>query len=124
MTNKRKMRALILVLSLLFSVFVGTLIMQNEAKTTFVQAQTSNNNTVTDRNPYSTISIQSPENKTYNSNNVTVQFTIGTTISRLKRQLPKHIINLLVALIYPKLILAGFGTFGAKITIMWIILFM
>ncbi len=62
--------------ALLFSLLAGTLLIQNEAKTFIVKGETSDNNTIVDGNTNANVTIQSPENKTYNSNNVTVAFTI------------------------------------------------
>jgi len=64
----------------LASVLTGTLLTQNGARPLIAQGQTTNSTTVVDGNPDSTISIQSPENKTYNFNNVTLRFTIATDI--------------------------------------------
>jgi hypothetical protein len=78
MLFKRKANALTLVLLILASVLTGTLLTQNGARPLIAQGQTTNSTTVVDGNPDSTISIQSPENKTYNVNNVTLHFTIAT----------------------------------------------
>ena len=85
MTRRRKIRALILVWSVLFLVLVGTSIVPNRARTAFVQAQSYNYNPVTEgefsplniSSGISSFLIQSPENKTYNSDNLTAQFTIS-----------------------------------------------
>jgi hypothetical protein len=88
MTSRRKIRALVLVWSVLFLVLVGTFIVQNGARTAFVQAQSYNINPVTEgefpsnivttpKYSISSSSIQSPENKTYNCNNLIAQFTIS-----------------------------------------------
>jgi hypothetical protein len=76
MLLKRKALTLTLILSLLVSVLAGTLLIQNAARTFTVQAETSNSNTIMDGSPSGNITIQSPENKTYNENNVTLAFTI------------------------------------------------
>lgn len=76
----RKAIALTLILSLLVSTLAGTLLIQNGARTLVAQGQTSNNTTVVDGSPASSISIQSPENKTYNDKNITLHFTIATDI--------------------------------------------
>jgi hypothetical protein len=73
---KRKALTLILILSLLVSVLAGTLLIQNGPGTFIVQAETSNSNTIIDGSPGANITIQSPENKTYKENNVTLAFTI------------------------------------------------
>ena len=85
MTSRRKIRALVLVWSVLFLLLIGTFAVQDRARTAFVQAQSYNYNPVTEGefsslNTSSGISsflIQSPENKTYNSDNLTAQFTIS-----------------------------------------------
>jgi hypothetical protein len=77
MLSKRKALALTLILSLLVSVLAGTLLIQNGARTLIVQGDTtSNNNTIIDGNTNANVTIQSPENKTYNENNVTLAFTV------------------------------------------------
>jgi hypothetical protein len=76
MLLKRKALALPLILSLLVSVLAGTLLIQNGPGTLIVQAETSNSNTISEGSPSGNITIQSPENKTYNENNVTLAFTI------------------------------------------------
>jgi hypothetical protein len=76
---KRKALTLTLILSLLVSVLAGTLLIQNAARTFIVQGDiTYNGNTIIDGNPSANITIQSPENKSYNENNVTLAFTIGS----------------------------------------------
>ena len=69
-------------MSLLVSVLAGTLLIQNEPRTSFVQGETSNNNTIINENPDANIVIQSPENLTYNKNNVSLSFTIETNITQ------------------------------------------
>jgi len=76
MLSKRKTSALTIILSLLVSVLAGSLIIQNDAKTFIVQGEISNINTIIKGNPNANITIQSPENKTYNENNVKLAFTI------------------------------------------------
>jgi hypothetical protein len=76
MLLKRKALTLTLILSLLVSALAGTLLIQNGPGTFIVQAETSNSNTISEGSPSGNITIQSPENKTYNENNVTLAFTI------------------------------------------------
>ena len=82
MTSKRKLRTLILVWSVLSLLLVGTFMVQNGARTALVQAQSSDDyvdGTVLGLlNCVPRISFQSPENKTYNSDNLTAQFTINS----------------------------------------------
>jgi hypothetical protein len=77
---KRKALTLIFILTLLTSVFAGTLLNQNGARTLFVKAETSNGSTIIDGNPSASVTIQSPENKTYKENNVTLAFTIESDV--------------------------------------------
>ena len=62
--------------ALLFSLLAGTLLVQNEVKTFIVKGETSDFNTIVDGNTNANVTIQSPENRTYNSNNITLAFTI------------------------------------------------
>jgi len=75
----RKAIATTLILSLLVSVLAGTLLIKNEAKS-IVQGETSNSGTIVNGNPEANIIIQSPENLTYNKNNISLAFTIETSI--------------------------------------------
>ena len=77
---KRKALALTFILSLLVSLLVGTLLNQNGARTLFVQAETSDDNMVIYGDTNANVTIQSPENKTYNENNVTLTFTIESDV--------------------------------------------
>lgn len=68
------------------SAFILLLIVSMSAATLqegvfIVQGQTSNNTTVVNGTPESSISILSPENKTYNNNNITLNFVLDTNIS-------------------------------------------
>jgi hypothetical protein len=76
----KKNLALTLILSLLVSVLAGTLLMQNEGKTFIVHGQSTNGVTTTFRGNIKNVSISllSPENKTYNVNNLTLAFTADT----------------------------------------------
>jgi len=81
MLLKRKALVITLILSLLVSVLAGTLLIQNAARIFIVQGDiTSNGNTIIEGNPSANITIQSPENKTYNENNVTLAFTIESGV--------------------------------------------
>jgi hypothetical protein len=78
---KRKAFALTLFLLLLVSLLAGTLLNQNGARTLFVKAEASNDNMVIyESTNIANVTIQSPENKTYNENNVTLTFTIESDI--------------------------------------------
>ena len=72
----RKLVALAFILSFLVLLLGGTLLIQNGAITFRAQGQTSNSNTIVNGSPDANITIQSPENMTYNVNNVTLAFTI------------------------------------------------
>ena len=64
------------------SVLAGTLLIQNGALTVIAQGQTSNSTTIVNGNPDANIVIQSPDNLTYNKNNVSLSFTIETNITQ------------------------------------------
>ena len=72
----RKPVALAFILSFLVLLLGGTLLIQNGAVTFMAKGQTSNSNTIVNSSPDANITIQSPENTTYNANNVTLAFTI------------------------------------------------
>jgi hypothetical protein len=73
----RKAVSLILILSLLVSVLAGTLLIQNATKVLIVRGDTvTNGNTIIDGNPDANVTITSPESKVYNTDNVTLAFTI------------------------------------------------
>jgi len=72
----RKLIALASILSLLVSVLGGTLLIQNGAVTCDAQGQHSNSNIIVNGSQVANITVQSPENMTYNANNVTLAFTI------------------------------------------------
>jgi len=72
----RKQVALAFILSFLVLLLGGTLLIQNGAITFMAQGQTSNGNTIVNGSPDANITIQSPENTTYNIINVTLAFTI------------------------------------------------
>ena len=71
-----KKTATALITALLLSLLAGRLLVQNEEKTFIVRGETSDANTIVDGNTNANVTIQSPENKTYNSNNITLAFTI------------------------------------------------
>ncbi len=71
--------ALVLILSLLVSVLAGTSLIQNETRELMVRGDTVTNNT-TVVNADANFTINSPESKVYNTDNVTVAFTINTTL--------------------------------------------
>ena len=78
---KRKTLALILVFALLFSVVAGNLLIQNGPMAFIVQGDLiSNGNTIIDGDANANVTIQSPENKTYSENNVTLAFTIESDV--------------------------------------------
>jgi hypothetical protein len=77
---KRKALALTLILSLFVLASAGTLLIQNGAKMFIVQGETSNSNTIVNGNPNTNVTIQSPQNRTYNANNVTLGFTIESGV--------------------------------------------
>jgi hypothetical protein len=73
---KRKALALTVILGLLISAVAGTLLIQNGTRTVIVQAENSDSDTIVDGNTNANVTILSPENRTYNKNNVTLAFTI------------------------------------------------
>jgi hypothetical protein len=75
--EKRTPITAIIISALLFSAVAETLLIQNAPRAFIVQAETSNDDTVFyESNNIANVTIQSPENKTYNENNVTLTFTI------------------------------------------------
>jgi hypothetical protein len=77
---KRKALALILIMAISASTVAGTLLIQNGPRTFIVQAETSDDNMVIYGDTNANVTIQSPENKTYNENNVTLAFTIESDL--------------------------------------------
>jgi hypothetical protein len=78
---KRKALTLTIIMSLLVSVLAGTLLIQNAARALIVQGGiTSDGNSIIEGNTNANVTIQSPENKTYNENNVTLAFTIESDV--------------------------------------------
>jgi hypothetical protein len=80
MHMKRKALALIFILTLLTSVFAGTLLIHNGSRDFIVHAETSDDNMVIYGDTNANVTLQSPENKTYNENNVTLTFTIESDV--------------------------------------------
>ena len=78
---ERKALALMVILPLLILGVAGTLLIQNGPKAFIVQAESSGSSTIVDGNANANVTIQSPENKTYNGNNVTLSFTIESDLS-------------------------------------------
>jgi hypothetical protein len=76
---KRRALALTFILSLLVSVLAGTLLIQNGG-TLIVQAETANSNLIIEGDTNANVTIQSPENKTYNENNVTLAVTVESDV--------------------------------------------
>jgi hypothetical protein len=58
----------------------GTLLIQNGPGTLIVQAETANSNLIIEGNTNATVTIQSPENKTYNENNATLAVTVESDV--------------------------------------------
>ena len=74
------MLTVIIISALLFSTVAGTLLIQNGQKAFRVQAETSEDNTVIHEDTNANVTVQSPENKTYNKNKVTLAFTIESNL--------------------------------------------
>jgi hypothetical protein len=77
---KRKASALTFILSLLVSVLAGTLLIQNATRTFSVQAETANSDLIIEGDTNANVTIQSPENKAYNENNVTLAVTVESGV--------------------------------------------
>jgi hypothetical protein len=78
--EKKQVRTAIIISALLFSTVAGTLLIQNGQKAFIVQAETAEDNTVIHGDTNANVTIQSPENKVYNENNVILAFTIESDI--------------------------------------------
>jgi hypothetical protein len=78
--KKKRVLTTIIISALLFSLIAGTLLNQNGQKAFIVQAETSRDNMVIYGDTDANVTIQSPENKIYNENNVTLTFTIETDV--------------------------------------------
>lgn len=72
----RKLVALAVILSLLVSLLAWTSLIQNGAITFVAKGQPSNGDTIVNGIQVANITVLSPENMTYNPNNVTLAFTI------------------------------------------------
>jgi hypothetical protein len=77
---KRKASALTFILSLLVSVLAGTLPIQNAARELIVRGDADTNSSGVIGSPGANITITSPENKVYSTDNVTVAFKIESGI--------------------------------------------
>jgi hypothetical protein len=79
--EKKRVLTTIIISTLLFSLIPGTLLIQNGQKEFIVQAEASDDNMVIyESTNIANVTIQSPENKTYNENSVTLTFTIESDI--------------------------------------------
>jgi hypothetical protein len=78
--EKKRVLTTIIILALLFSTVDGILLIQNGQKAFVAQAETSEDNTVIHGDTDANVTIQSPENKIYNKNNVTLTFTIESDL--------------------------------------------
>jgi hypothetical protein len=65
---------------LLLSAVAGTLLIHNGSRDFIVHAETSDDNMVIYGDTNANVTLQSPENKTYNENNVTLTFTIESDV--------------------------------------------
>jgi hypothetical protein len=80
MFMKRKALALTLMLFLLVSASAETLLIQKGPRAFIVKAEASNDNMVIHGDTNANVTIQSPENKTYNENKATLTFTIESDV--------------------------------------------
>jgi hypothetical protein len=78
--NEKTLLTLALISVLLLSAVAGTQLDQNGAGTLFVHAESSGISKIVDGNANANVTIQSPEHKTYNTNNVTLTFTIESDV--------------------------------------------
>jgi hypothetical protein len=78
--GKKLVLKTIIILALLFSTVYETLLIQNGQEEFTVQAETSEDNMVIHGDTDANVTIQSPENKTYDKNNVTLAFTIESDL--------------------------------------------
>lgn len=79
--EKKRVLTAITISTLLLSTLAGTLLIQNGPRALIVKAETSRDNMVIHGDTNANVTIQSPENKTYNENNVTLSFTIESDLS-------------------------------------------
>jgi hypothetical protein len=77
---KRKALTLTIILLLLVSVLAGTPLIQNGPRTLIVQAETANSDLIIEGDTNANVTIQSPENKAYNENNVTLAVTVESGV--------------------------------------------
>jgi hypothetical protein len=75
---KKTLLTAVFVSALLFSAVAEALLIQNAPRSFVVQAETSE--VTHESTNFANVTIQSPENKTYNENNVTLAFTIESDI--------------------------------------------
>jgi len=78
--KKKALLVVALLSALLCTAGAETLLIQNTLREFIVNAETSNGNTIIKGNATANVTIQSPENKTYNKNNVTFAFTIKSDV--------------------------------------------
>jgi len=78
--EKKTLLTATIISTLLFSVVAETLLIQNATRALIVQVETSDENMVIYGDTNAKVTIQSPENKTYNENNVTLTFTIESDV--------------------------------------------
>jgi hypothetical protein len=79
--EKKQVLTTIIISALLFSTVAGTLLIQNGPRAFIVQAEASDDNMIIyESTNIANVTIQSPENKTYNENSVTLTFTIESDI--------------------------------------------
>jgi len=91
---KRKALALIFISTLLTSVFAGTLLFQNAAKELIVRGDAvTNSNSVVGEKPDANVTITSPENKVYSTDNVTVAFKIESILPPTRNGVLAHFLR-------------------------------
>jgi outer membrane protein W len=76
--NPKALLTAVFVSALLFSAVAETRLIQNAPGAFIVNAETSE--VIPESTNFANVTIQSPENKTYNENNVTLAFTIESDI--------------------------------------------
>jgi len=85
--------ALTLILSLLVSVLAGTLLIQNAAKELIVRGDADTNSSGVIGSPGATVTITSPVNKVYSTDNVTVAFKIESRIPPTRQGILNHFLT-------------------------------
>jgi hypothetical protein len=88
MLSKRKALATTLIMSLLVSVLAGTLLFQNAAKELIVRGDADTNS-----NSVVNVTITSPENKVYYTDNVTVAFKIESILPPTRSGVLAHFLR-------------------------------